>query len=295
MNKQKIVAVTHNGKFHADEVTATAVLQQVFGRENLEIVRSRDLTVIDSADVVYDVGGIYDPGRRRYDHHQNGALKRENGLTYSALGLVWLHYGEVYCDGDTRVAARIDQVLVRGIDARDNGELSVAHDGDTPDFGISQVIEQLNPILEHGEDYDEQFYKAVGRIAEILSRLKDKVLIELDTEDAVIAARAQSEDSRYAVMDHQITPPDSLADIEGLEYLVFPEHTNDTWQVYAIRTPEDPFTSKRPFPEAWAGLRDDELAQLTGVGDALFCHTKRFLAVAKSRDGALELLAQTLK
>ncbi|MEO5949272.1 MAG: MYG1 family protein [Candidatus Saccharimonas sp.] len=295
--KDRIVALTHNGKFHVDEVTATAVLQKVYADQgkNIEIVRSRDSAQIADADIVYDVGGIYDPTNRRYDHHQNGALKRESGLTYSALGLIWLHYGNAYCDGNERVANRIDRVLVRGIDARDNGELDALQDNETPDYGISQEVELYNPILEHGEDYDEQFYKAVGHTAAFLARLKEKILVELRTEDDVLAARAQSEDSRYAVMDHQITPPDSLAEIDGLEYVVFPEHTNNTWQVYALKTPENQFVVKRPFPENWKGLRGEALAEITGVEDAEFCHAKRFLSVAKSREGALKLLAQALK
>lgn len=292
-----VMAVTHNGKFHADEVMATAVLQKVYADQGaeLEVVRSRDPLTIAVADIVYDVGGMYDHMHRRYDHHQPGALTREDGLTRSALGLIWLHYGAQYCDGDERVAARIDTTLVRGIDARDNGELRRPDDPTRPDYGISQVIEQLNPILERGETYDEQFVKAVGRAAELLARLKEKMVIEVKVEEKVVAARALSEDDRYAILNHQVTPPDTLANIEGLEYLVFPEHTNNTWQVYTIRTPEDPFVSKRPFPEEWAGLMNDDLAHLTGVDDALFCHAKRFLAVAKSREGALALLAQALQ
>jgi uncharacterized UPF0160 family protein len=294
----KIVqAVTHNGKFHADEVMATAVLDKVYASRGivLEVTRSRDPSVMAQADIVYDVGGIYDHVHHRYDHHQPGALKRENGMTRSALGLVWFHYGEEYCEGNERAATRIDEVLVRGIDARDNGELRVPENAETADYGISQVIEQLNPILEKNETYDGQFEKAVGRAAEILARLHDKVLVELETEDAIIAARTQSSDTRYAVMEYQVTPPDTLSKIEGFEYLIFPEITNNTWQVYAIRTQDDPFTSKRPFPKNWAGLMNDDLARLTGVDDALFCHTKRFLAVAKSREDALELLARALQ
>ncbi len=293
----KVIAVTHNGKFHADEVMATAVLKKVYANrgQSLEVVRSRDLVTIASADIVYDVGGVYDHERRRYDHHQLGALKRENGLTRSALGLIWLHYGLEYCEGNERAAAKIDNVLVRGIDARDNGELKAPEDPEARNFGISEDIELYNPIIEQGETYDDQFVKAVGYAAERLARLYDKVLVEIRTEDAIAAARAESGDERYAVMDHQVVPPDILSTWDGFEYLVFPEYTNNTWQIYAMRTPEDPFVSKRPFPKAWAGLMNDELAKMTGVDDALFCHVKRFLTVAKTREGALALLSQALE
>jgi len=34
------------------------------------ITRTRDYAVLDTMDVVVDVGGVYDPAKDRYDHHQ---------------------------------------------------------------------------------------------------------------------------------------------------------------------------------------------------------------------------------
>jgi uncharacterized UPF0160 family protein len=34
---------------------------------------------------------------------------------------------------------------------------------------------------------------------------------------------------------------------------------------------------------------NEELAQVTGVADAVFCHNKLFMAVAKSKEGAIKL------
>ncbi len=34
------------------------------------IFRTRDQKILDTCDVVVDVGGVYDPERHRYDHHQ---------------------------------------------------------------------------------------------------------------------------------------------------------------------------------------------------------------------------------
>ncbi len=54
------------------------------------------------------------------------------------------------------------------------------------------------------------------------------------------------------------------------------------------------FANRKALPEAWAGLQAAELAAVTGVEDAVFCHGARFLAVARSRDGILELVRQAL-
>lgn len=59
--------VTHDGPFHADDVFADAVLRAALG--DIHLVRSRDPAVIDSADLVFDVGSEHDPAAHRYDQH----------------------------------------------------------------------------------------------------------------------------------------------------------------------------------------------------------------------------------
>ena len=49
------------------------------------------------------------------------------------------------------------------------------------------------------------------------------------------------------------------------------------------------FLRRKYFPESWAGKRDSELAGITGVLDAVFCHNHRFIAVAGSKEGAFAL------
>ena len=49
------------------------------------------------------------------------------------------------------------------------------------------------------------------------------------------------------------------------------------------------FENRRDLPAAWGGLEGPDLVAVTGVDDALFCHAKRFLAVASSHDGITRL------
>ncbi len=61
---------THNGKFHCDEALACFMLRRLPEYSSSEVVRTRDPKVIDTCDIVVDVGGVYDPSSHRYDHHQ---------------------------------------------------------------------------------------------------------------------------------------------------------------------------------------------------------------------------------
>ena len=48
------------------------------------------------------------------------------------------------------------------------------------------------------------------------------------------------------------------------------------------------------FPKSWSGKRGEELAEITGVKDAVFCHNDIFFAVAKSKEGAIELAKKAI-
>lgn len=144
------------------------------------------------------------------------------------------------------------------------------------------------------EQADTQFALAVGQAAGLLARLHERSKADLESMREIVKARELSPDPRYATLEHLVAMSECVADIEGLEYVLFPESANSTWQVYAVPLPGEPFVQKRPFPAEWAGLMGDQLSHVTGVSDALFCHSKRFLAVAKSREGALQLLEQSL-
>jgi uncharacterized UPF0160 family protein len=55
------------------------------------------------------------------------------------------------------------------------------------------------------------------------------------------------------------------------------------------------FENRRDLPAAWGGLEGADLVAVTGVEDALFCHAKRFLAVARSHEGIERLAALALE
>jgi hypothetical protein len=58
------------------EVQVGGVLQadslRQHANKSTEVIRSRDPKVLDTCDIVVDVGAIYDEGKQRFDHHQRG-------------------------------------------------------------------------------------------------------------------------------------------------------------------------------------------------------------------------------
>ena len=74
---------THAGKFHADDVFATALLQIL--RPDIKITRG--FVVPDDFD-----GIVYDIGFGMFDHHQEPREYRANGVPYAAFGPCRVRY-----------------------------------------------------------------------------------------------------------------------------------------------------------------------------------------------------------
>jgi len=65
--------------------------------------------------------------------------------------------------------------------------------------------------------------------------------------------------------------------------------------LHTVPATADTFEARADLPASWAGLRDAELAAVTGVADAGFCHNGRFIAAAKSYEGIHAMALQALK
>jgi uncharacterized UPF0160 family protein len=288
---------THSGSFHADDVFALAALSLL--GEPLEIVRTRDPEAMAACDARIDVGFRSDPATGDFDHHQReGAGARPNGIRYASFGLVWREHGARLCDGDAAVAERVDRSLVQAVDANDTGQAGVAPvlDGVRP-MTVSGVIGALNPTWEEDltpEEERARFDEAVALAARILEREIASAAAQQRSVQLVADAIAAAEDPRVIALDRDVpwkevvvtTAPEAL-------FVVYPKRQG--WGLEAVPRMLGSFENRRDLPAAWAGLDGPELARLTGVDDALFCHAKRFLAVARSREGIAALAEQALR
>ena len=287
---------THSGSFHADDVFAIAALSLL--GEPVEVVRTRDAETMAACDVRIDVGFAFDPATGDFDHHQRGgAGERANGIRYASFGLVWREYGARLCDGDEAIAERVDRSLVQAIDANDTGQAVVAPvlDGVRP-MTVSGVIGSLNPTWEEdltAEEERARFDEATALAARVLEREIASATAQQRAVRLVSDAIAGASDPRVIALDRDVpwkevvvgSAPEAL-------FVVYPKRQG--WGLEAVPRELGSFTNRRDLPEAWAGLDGPELAALTGVEDALFCHGKRFLAVARSRAGIDALAAQAL-
>jgi uncharacterized UPF0160 family protein len=297
--------ITHSGAFHADDLFAHALLSTLYPAAGL--VRTRDTDILSDDNIraiIFDVGNVYDTWTNRYDHHQADKPIRDEGLAYSSFGLIWKHYGESYIKdiedlgiiNTKEIHQRIDQSLVRDIDAIDNGTLQ-------PDQkGLLNSLSLVNMLMDFRPNFDDDDPKAMDRafveasaVASIF--LKKKVI--------KTAAAMRSEMIIHHAMENKTHPnwielprgmghtgPILDAGDTDIHYVVNPGPGE--WQLNVVNSSKDSYDMHAPLPAHWAGLRDEKLADVTGVEDAIFCHTGRFIAIAKSRGGIMQLLEQAL-
>jgi uncharacterized UPF0160 family protein len=287
---------THNGSFHADEVFAVAALGRL--GESLDIIRSRDPAELAAADLRIDVGFRDDPGTGDFDHHQREFDRaRENGIRYASFGLVWRHFGERICDGDAELAAAVDATLVQGIDANDTGQplTRTLIDGVRP-ITVNGIIGGFNPTWEEEStaETDRQRFDAAVELAEgILVREIASAAAGLRAVRIVRQAITAAEDPRLVELPLNL-PWKSVLVPEAPQalYVIYPKRQG--FGLEAVPSELGSFDTRRPLPADWAGLEGEALAAVTGVEDVLFCHAKRFLAVAGTREAIGRLAAQAL-
>ncbi|CAG0897003.1 unnamed protein product [Darwinula stevensoni] len=92
---------THDGIVHCDDALACFMLKLLPEYQDATIIRSRDEDVLSECNVVVDVGGVYDPAKLRFDHHQNDFEESMSTVRpgkkwrtkLSSAGLVFNHFG----------------------------------------------------------------------------------------------------------------------------------------------------------------------------------------------------------
>ena len=321
MTELKKIA-THSGSFHADDVFGVGVLMGVFPSHTL--IRTRKQEQIEAADFAVDVGGIWDAPTGRFDHHQRGFTgaraarlvdgEEISGVGYASAGLVWSAYGEAYVralatarglDLDepsvAEVVRSVDHSLVQYLDIVDTGQGDVA----PGIFGLSSLIAQFNVhwMEEQGLDADAKAQLQESRFREAMAITRtflDHAIVKKISQIRAMDIVRQSPkllDGRVLHLQEGGMPWTRVVVDEMPEVLlvIYPDSDGNQHQLKTVPVEPGSFDARMDLPESWAGLRDQELAAVTGVEDSVFCHMNLFIAGAKSLEGAVRLAALALQ
>lgn len=292
--------VTHNGLFHADEGFGVAFLSLLLGSEEVRVVRSRNSAQIEQADVALDVGGIYDNGKFRYDHHQRDFLDVHEGTSVklAACGLIWRHFGtclitklhpELDIEQVQSLWQTVDETICRPVDMQDNGQNTFKVEGaEAQALTVSMMVAAFNQQDIYSPAQDEAFMRVVEILKEyILNFLRseaNKLQLLKEAEEAVKAQLG----SRVLVLDKFLPYREAVlkANAEGGQFDLVTYPANGQWNIQTVPvddSTENFYSQRVSLPQRLWGLTGPDASKESLGGSALvFCHKTGFLAAVKA-------------
>lgn len=314
--------VTHDGNFHADDVSSIAILMMLF--PDSVVLRTRNPRDIAAADIRVDIGGVYDVATGNFDHHQKDFHEKHDppsarfmeGPKKASTGLIWDHYGKdmirkvldncawEYTD---EVIQNIFNLIKRNfiipVDISDNNQYETFASGGGPYRApsIIQYIVAHNPTWLEEDRRDETFFEAVTFVKAFLMRQIFKLYsVEIAKPKLKKAVEHNLTSRGILVLDEYIPWMSGLSALtqeqrDSLRLVVFPSTSNSQWMVQSPnklipRTdrPGNVSVLKTPTPMRVRGISGGEIAELTGVSGITFVHTHGFLSVGINQEVVLE-------
>ncbi|KAB5590405.1 GAMM1 protein/Ni-binding urease accessory protein (UreG) [Ceratobasidium theobromae] len=301
---------THNGTFHCDEALAVFLLRQTKEYTDADVTRTRDPKILETCDIVVDVGAVYDPEKQLFDHHQReftGVFGHGFKTKLSSAGLIYKHFGQEIIANQLQLAPTDPKVellwlklyadFIEAIDGTDNGvsqypsDIAPAYRSRTD---LSSRVGYLNPRWNEpadSEGVDARFQKASHLTGtEFLGRLDYLANAWWPARDLVSHAlenRTNVDPSGRIVLFEQFAPwkehlfeLEPVLNISGEQrpiYVIYPDETGGNWRVQAVPASPDSYESRKALPEAWRGIRDAQLDEVTGIPGGIFVHASGFI------------------
>ncbi len=251
------------------------------------------------------------------------------GLVYLHFGkpIIALHTGLDEGSEEVNVLwQKLYESFVEALDAHDNG-ISVYDPSETKNLqkrfydggiGLGSLVGDLNANFgdEDGltaeqaqEAEDGRFLKASSLMGETFIRkltyyhrawLPARTLVH----ETYAARKEYDAKGRLMVFprgcpwkDHLYTLEAEKPDEEKVLFVLYPEseHEGAKWRIQAVSVSVDSFESRKPLPEAWRGVRDDQLSEVTGIPGCIFAHASGFIGGNKTKDGALEMARKSIE
>lgn len=291
INEKKIKTLgTHSGKFHADDVMATAILSLILG--DIKVTRTRDENILSKLDFVYDIS------LGEFDHHQLNKEIRANNIPYAACGLVWREFGsriiqkfnsEFDEEDIMSIFDYIDKNLVQGIDATDNGidiksEIKVT--------SISDIIQGFNPTWDSTYSKDDAFKEAVLYATDVIKRIISRQVSVIKARIIVNEAFQSRNTNEIMVLKKGCPWLQQLFKIDinnEVLFVISPDDNNAEYKIQTVKKTADTFEARKDLLESIRGKSSEEINSIIKIDDAIFCHSAGFIASAKSLESALKI------
>lgn len=279
---------THDGHFHADELTACALLINFELIQRELVFRTRDERILATCEYVCDVGGVYDPAKKRFDHHQSDYTE---GLSSAGMVLKFLKEEKIISE---ELYNYFNNYFIIGVDAHDTGNVKLIRGF----LSFSQLIENFVPLGDELDaiTLDLAFNEALEFVLGFLKRLIFRFYYLQETK-AIVRKYMEKKDL-CLIFDKAISWLESFFELGGAShpalFIIMPSGPH--WKLRGVPPSFDDRMNVRVLlPKQWAGLRGEELQKVSGIKGAVFCHKGRFISIWETKEDAIRALKYVLK
>ncbi len=219
--------ITHSGRFHVDDVISTIFLSKII--DNVILARIPSIEKISVKNKI-----VYDIGLGEFDHHQkNRNGKRNNGIFYSSIGLLWKKFGKEYLKkigvkSINKVFEYIDKELIQNIDAADNMQFELVENKISPDF-----IKLCNPQWNEDITENEAFVNALRLADNFWEIFIKNAIAEIEGMELVLDKASKCKEC-YIVFDKEMPYKNAIKEINDnkIKYVVYKSRREG----YEVRT-----------------------------------------------------------
>ncbi|HAB65787.1 MAG TPA: hypothetical protein DCE23_00320 [Firmicutes bacterium] len=285
--------VTHDAKFHPDDVFSTVFMSKIV--ENPVVYRTSVRNVPKTDAIIYDVGF------GKFDHHGADSKCDENGMKYCSFGLLWEEYGLNYLKSINAIKpetlfTRIKETLIKQINGIDNGIFPTI-EAPYKLLDLDKIIDLYNNTWDEKTDNNDNFMKAVKTANDIFelvikreqSLLKADELVEQDinnVKDNILILR------NYMPYSDTIFSS-SNPKAKEIKIIITPSNRGG-YDIKPITISKDSKELLIRFPSSYNGKQVDELRKLSGIKTIMFVHANGFLANTGTLEDAIELAKQAI-
>jgi len=78
-----------------------------------------------------------------------------------------------------------------------------------------------------------------------------------------------------------------------VKFVLYPDQANN-WRISTVPPSAESFDMRVPLKKEWRGVRDAELAGVSGIEDAIFVHNSGFIGGAKSQASCIRMAEESI-
>ncbi|MGN1394262.1 MAG: MYG1 family protein [Succinivibrionaceae bacterium] len=326
-----MIIATHNGTFHADEVTACIIFSLL--DESAQFIRSRDVDTLETADYIVDVSGKFDL-IKHFDHHPSEFTDaRNNGIKYATAGLIWkkfglellkklaLEYPDLANIQDAIFAkawTTVDEKIMQYIDLSDNGQLDsytaeicgITNNNKSPENDVYNKLKlfyqnipvipyiiAMQNISSNGDEYQfSQFIQTINSLKPLFKNIFLNTLRTKRDEEKVLNSY---DGSNILFLSEKLPWLEAVKSnwdfFANCKIAIYPDHSKG-YRIQSLPSSlSSHFINRCPAPVSWRGKEFEELNKLAGISSATFVHRSGFTGGAKTLEDIMTMAKNWIK